>query len=106
MRLSGERGLIYPQVVIIYQTRVRRDSISFGQQDNVAGDQFFRQDALLLACAQHAGINRKHLPQGFGGFPSPEFLPKAENAVDQVDQPDSNRKLGKLRDKTHNAGAP
>ncbi|MPM57745.1 hypothetical protein SDC9_104568 [bioreactor metagenome] len=102
---TRQRALIHLKVAGFNQSRVRGDLVALAEQHNVARNKVFRQNTLLRAVPNHARIGGQHVAQRLRGFPRAKFLPEAEYAVDDVDQPDGNRELhhiGKECDNTTN----
>ena len=59
-----------------------------------------------MAVTDDVDIGRQHLLQGLGGLVRLVLLPEAEAAVDEVDQPDGDAKLGHAGHKGDDAGHP
>ncbi len=97
IRFSGKCRLIDAEVIFLHKTGICRNAVSFGQQNNVAWNQLFSEQLLLLAIPYYPRIIGQHLSQSLYRFTGAEFLPKTENAVNDIDQPDRHGKFRHLR---------
>ena len=103
---TGERRLVHLKIAAFQQARVRGDLVAFREEHDIARHEVFRKDAVLHAVANHARIARQHVAQRFRGLARAVLLPEAEDAVDDVDEPDGDRQLHHVRKERDDAANP
>ena len=106
VRLAVQRGLVHLQVGARDDAGVGRDPVALREEHDVARDQVLGEHLLLPSPADHVGVGGQHLLQGLRRLAGAVLLPEAEDAVDDVDEPDGAAQLGQPRDERDGARHP
>ena len=92
---AGQWRFVRMQIRIFDQARVRRDSISGLDHDDVAGDDLLGGDALTLTVADHRRFRCGQRHQRANGTFRARFLEKAEQRIEYDDEQDDDGFVGK-----------
>ena len=95
--LSGERRLGGLQRRDLDQPRIGGNRVALLDDDNIAGHELRRRDALPPEVADHLGLRGRHLAECRYRLLGPRLLKIAHHRVEQYDREDRDRLIGQRR---------